>query len=245
MLLLALAIAPGLAICTYIFLKDQYNPEPRRHLLISFFLGFLSAAIAVILEMVLTASTEPYTKGTVWGTAFLAYIVVAFVEEWSKYIMVRLYAFPKPEFDEPFDGIVYAVMVSMGFATLENIAYVYQHGYAVAIMRMFLSVPAHATFAIIMGFYMGKAWEVTGIQRTKYLMTGLLMAVFWHGTFDFFLFMEEAKLVTRYIAEGLLFIGAIISFGFAVRLSRKAIAEHIALSAEMHRKSDEDPTAQG
>ena len=124
MLLLALAIAPGLAICTYIFLKDQYNPEPRRHLLISFFLGFLSAAIAVILELALTASTEPYTKGTVWGTAFLAYIVVAFVEEWSKYIMVRLYAFPKPEFDEPFDGIVYAVMVSMGFATLENIFYV-------------------------------------------------------------------------------------------------------------------------
>ena len=57
--------------------------------------------------------------------------------------------------------------------------------------------------------------------------------------------MEEAKLVTRYVAEGLLFIGAIISFAFAVRLSRKAIAEHIAISAKMYRKSDEDPTAQG
>ena len=136
-------------------------------------------------------------------------------------------------------------MVSMGFATLENIFYVYKHGYAVGIMRMFLSVPAHATFAIIMGFYMGKAWEVTGMKRTKDLMTGLLMAVFWHGTFDFFLFMEEAKLVSRYVAEGLLFIGAIISFAFAVRLSRKAIAEHIAISAEMHQKPDEGPTAQG
>lgn len=239
MLLLALAIAPGLAISLYIFLKDQYNPEPRRHLIISFFLGFLSAAIAVILELGLSATTEKYTRGSIWGTAFLAYIVVAFVEEWSKYVMVRLYAFPKPEFDEPFDGIVYAVMVSMGFATAENIAYVYQYGIGVAILRMFLSVPAHATFAVIMGFYMGKAWEVRGMQRTRFLMTGLFMAVFWHGTYDFFLFLGEAKLVTRYIAEGLLFLGAIISFMLAMYLSRKAIAEHIAISAEMHRKPEE------
>lgn len=234
MFLLALAIAPGLAISLYIFLKDQYNPEPRRHLIVSFFLGFLSAAIAVILELALTATTEKYTKGSVWGTAFLAYIVVAFVEEWSKYIMVRLYAFPKPEFDEPFDGIVYAVMVSMGFATAENIAYVYQYGVGVAILRMFMSVPAHATFAILMGYYMGKAWEVRGLLRSRYLMTGLIWAVFWHGTYDFFLFLEESKLAARYVTEGLLFIGAIISFVLAIRLSRKAVDEHIAVSKSMH-----------
>lgn len=237
MLLLALAVAPGIAISLYFFLKDQYNREPRRHILISFFLGFLSAAMAVVLELSLTTLTNEYTSGTVWGTAFLAYFIVAFVEEWSKYVMVRLYAFPKPEFDEPFDGIVYCVMVSMGFATAENIGYVYQYGIGVAILRMILSVPAHATFGVIMGYYMGKAWTKTGATRSRLLMTGLLVAVFWHGTYDFFLFLEESKLVAQYLAEGLLFLGAIISFGLAVVLSRRAVREHVALSEQLHRHS--------
>jgi protease PrsW len=234
MLLLALAIAPGLAISIYIFLKDQYNREPRRHLIISFFLGFLAAAIAVVTELAFSSVTEKYISGSVWGTAFMAYCIVAFVEEFCKYVMVRLYAFPKPEFDEPFDGIVYCVMVGMGFATAENIGYVYQYGFTVAIVRMFLSVPAHATFAVIMGYYMGKAWLRTGMPRTRILMTGLFMAVFWHGTFDFFLFLEESKLVAKYLAEGLLFLGAIVSFGFGIGLSRRAIVEHVSLSKDMH-----------
>jgi hypothetical protein len=33
MVLLRLSIAPGLAICLYIFLKDIYNKEPKRLLL--------------------------------------------------------------------------------------------------------------------------------------------------------------------------------------------------------------------
>ena len=241
MLLLALAIAPGIAISVFFFLKDQYNREPRKHILISFFLGFLSAAISVALELGLTLTTEKYTTGKIWGTAFMAYCVVALVEEWSKYIMVRYYAFPKPEFDEPFDGIVYCVMVSMGFATLENIAYVYQYGLGVAILRMFLSVPAHAIFGVIMGYYMGKAWTRSGKDRSRLLMTGLLMAVFWHGTFDFFLFLEENNLVSRYVADGLLFLGALASFGLALLLSRRAVREHMALSALMHKPlSDAD-----
>jgi protease PrsW len=233
MLLLALAIAPGIAISLFIFFKDQYNREPRRHLVTSFFLGFLSAAIALVAESFFISLFNSGARDSILNIAILAYLIVAFTEEWSKYIMVRLYAFPKPEFDEPFDGIVYAVMVSMGFATIENIGYVMEHGYTTAIMRMILSVPAHATFAIIMGYHMGKA-KFAGRKRTIFLMTGLFWAVFWHGSFDFFLFMEENKLLKEYISGGLLFLGALISFFLAIRLSRKAISEHINLSKQVH-----------
>ena len=71
--------------------------------------------------------------------------------------MLLWYAYRKKEFDEPFDGIVYAVMVGMGFATVENISYVSQYGLMTGIMRLFMAVPAHASFAIIMGYFMGKA----------------------------------------------------------------------------------------
>ena len=82
---------------------------------------------------------------------------MALVEEFSKYIIVRFYAQKKNEFNEPFDGIVYAVMVSMGFAALENILYTYQYGFGVGVTRAFTAVLAHATFGVIMGYFMGKA----------------------------------------------------------------------------------------
>jgi protease PrsW len=239
MLLLALAIAPGLAISLYIFFKDQYNREPRRHLVISFFLGILSAGIALIAETFLMGFTRDVFQESILTTAIQAFLVVALVEEWSKYIMVRSYAFPKPEFDEPFDGIVYAVMVSMGFATIENIGYVMEHGYTTAFLRMFLSVPAHACFAIIMGYNMGKA-KFAGSKRTAYMLKGIFWAVFWHGSYDFFLFLQDNKLVREFISGGLLFLGALISFLLAIRLSRNAIEEHVALSKQMHHEDQQN-----
>ncbi|MCE2833580.1 MAG: PrsW family glutamic-type intramembrane protease [Chitinophagaceae bacterium] len=148
MVLFALSIAPGIAISLYFFFKDEYNREPRRHVIISFFLGMVSALLAGVIESVALALTGDNGSESILFTALKAFLIVGFTEEWCKYLMVKKYAFPKPEFDEPFDGIVYAVMVSMGFATLENILYVMEHGLATAIIRMFLSVPAHACFAV-------------------------------------------------------------------------------------------------
>jgi RsiW-degrading membrane proteinase PrsW (M82 family) len=153
--------------------------------------------------------------------------------------MVRYYAFPKKEFDEPYDGIVYSVMVGMGFATIENIMYVMQHGYATAFVRMFLSVPAHGTFAVLMGYSIGKAW-INYDRRIMYMMLGLFWAVFFHGTFDFFLFLREDQLVKQYVSEIMLFSGAVISFAVAVWLSRRAIKEHIILSQQIHGDNQHD-----
>ncbi|MDX2048978.1 MAG: YhfC family glutamic-type intramembrane protease [Chitinophagaceae bacterium] len=239
MLLLSLAIAPGIAICLYIFFKDQYNKEPRRHLIVSFFLGVLSAFIALGLQLLLTPLHKALMPQNIFSIAIFAYLVVALTEEWSKYIMVRYYAFPKKEFDEPYDGIVYSVMVGMGFATIENIMYVMQHGYATAFVRMFLSVPAHGTFAVLMGYSIGKAW-INYDRRIMYMMLGLFWAVFFHGTFDFFLFLREDQLVKQYVSEIMLFSGAVISFAVAVWLSRRAIKEHVILSQQIHGDNQND-----
>ncbi len=233
MLLLALAIAPGIAICLYIFFKDQYNREPRKHLIISFLLGIVSALIALLLQILVTPVQRQLAGGGIFSIAAMAYLVIALSEEWSKYLVVRYYAYPKTEFDEPFDGIVYSVMVGMGFATIENIAYVMEHGLTTAVVRMFLSVPAHGTFAVLMGYSLGKAKFNPG-RRFYFCMRGLFWAVFFHGTFDFLLFLEENQELKKHIAQGLFFLAAISSFAIAVRLSRKAIREHIALSKQMH-----------
>lgn len=228
MTLLALAIAPGLAICLFIFLKDVYNREPKRLLFASFALGVLSIIPAYLIEK----AAMPYITTSITSLAFFAYLVVALSEEFSKFFVLRFYCYPQRKFDEPLDGIVYSVMVSMGFATIENINYVSVHGYGTAITRMFLSVPAHATFAVIMGYYVGKA-KFDPPNRFKFLLFGLLTAVFFHGTFDFFIFLQANDSINSYVSDTLLFGGAVVSYIVAIGLSRKHIRLHHSLSKKL------------
>ncbi len=223
MVLLALSIAPGIAICFYIYAKDKYNKEPLGLLIKCFFMGVLSAALAVLIE--------------IWGGNMLSkwmpernvahlllesFFIVALTEEWCKYFMLKKFAYRHAAFDEPFDGIVYSVMVSMGFATIENVGYVMQYGMDTAVMRMFLSVPAHGAFAVLMGYFVGIA-KMDSTKETINLAKGLLLATLFHGIFDGFLFLHESETVNKYVSDSLLTAGAIISYGIAIRLSFKAI----------------------
>ncbi|MFZ9388069.1 MAG: GNAT family N-acetyltransferase, partial [Chitinophagaceae bacterium] len=227
---LALAIAPGLAISLFIFHRDAYNREPKLNLIISFFLGVLSIVPAFFIERGL----DGYFDNSVTCKAARAFLLVAVTEELCKFAALRIYAYRKKSFDEPLDGIVYGVIVSMGFATLENILYVIGSaeagmGYQVAILRMFLSVPAHATFGVLMGYFVGRAkFE----PRRKHLLVfkGLFWAIFFHGAFDTFLFWQDSPEFKPYVPDLLLFLGAVASFIVALRMSLKLISKHRVLS---------------
>ena len=155
MLLLVLALAPALAIIVYIYLKDKYEREPVGLLLKNVALG---ASASVLITFFLGAFGNWFlpvsNPMSVLQQFIKAFVVVALVEEFSKYVIVRYYAQRNNEFDEPFDGIVYAVMVAMGFAALENILYVFQYGVSNGVLRAFTAVPAHATFAVLMGYFL-------------------------------------------------------------------------------------------
>ena len=234
--LLLLAIAPGIAISLYIYFKDRYNKEPPKYLLVCFLLGVVSAAAAALIEIAASSLFDDSIDSQL--PAFLslivqAFVVVAFTEEICKYVVLKKYAYPKPAFDEPFDGIVYGVMVGMGFATIENIAYVFEHGFATGVIRMFLSVPAHGAFAILMGYYTGLA-KFNKERSGSLLAKGLLLAILFHGLFDGFLFLAENETVTAYVSGALLVIGGLASYITALRLSLKAIKMHTTLSEKMH-----------
>ena len=151
-------------------------------------------------------------------------------------MLIQLCLLVQKAFDEPLDGIIYAVMVSMGFATLENIIYVLSHGFQTAIMRMFLSVPAHACFGVIMGYYVGMA-KFSKSRVRYYKRVGLLLAVLFHGAFDFFLFLQQSQEVLRYVSSGLLVFGALTSYYVAIRLSLRSIRLHQELSRIEYERS--------
>ncbi len=235
----ALAAAPGIAICIYIFYKDIYNREPAFNLIISFVLGCLAIIPAIALEK---AFAPLAVDGTRVGVAIFAFGVVGFTEEFCKFAGLRLYAYRQKSFDEPLDGIVYSLMVSMGFATVENIMYVYKFaqygmGYQVAFQRMFLSVPAHATFAVIMGYFVGKA-KFDRPRSFMLLLGGLLAATFFHGLYDFFLFVKQYSFVDQEASDLLLLGGAIVSLVVALVLSKRLIRQHRNLSAELFKKEN-------
>jgi RsiW-degrading membrane proteinase PrsW (M82 family) len=212
MWLLALALAPVVAIVWYIIYLDKLNKEPVKMLLLTFLFGIISVLPAILLEIFGgNALGQINSLPKAW---FHAFIVVALSEELAKYFFLRKYVFSKPYFDEPYDGIVYAIMISMGFAAIENVMYVMQGGTAVAIMRMFTAVPAHASFAVLMGYWVGRA-KMENKPQLNWL--GLGSAVLFHGLYDFFLLAE--------LFPGQVF-GAILSLIIALIFSRSAIKIH-------------------
>mgnify|MGYP000518921623 CR=1 FL=1 len=214
--LLLLAVAPAMVIILYIYFKDKFEKEPIKFLFKNFTLGATASILITFVLGAIVGNLIPVTDGRSVLQMFVkAFVTIALVEEFSKYVIVRYYAQRNKEFNEPFDGIVYAVMVSMGFATLENILYTFQYGVETGIVRAFTAVPAHATFAILMGYFMGKA--KFSKNRFQLNIIGLLVATIFHGAYDFFLFID--------FVPGI-WIGAFVSLFIGIVLSRKAIKRH-------------------
>lgn len=228
--LLALAVAPGFAIVFYIYWKDKYDREPLKNLFICFFLGMLGIIPALLIQKQLQPALEYYfPHNSLTYFSIFAFIVVSLSEELVKFVMLRFYAYPAKCFDEPFDGITYSVMVGMGFATLENIMYVFNYGFTTGVLRMFMSVPSHATFAVLMGYYIGLA-KFDKKNSAKHMLRGLFLATFFHGVYDFFLFLQDSPQVTRYVSNSLLIGGAIVSYAIAIIISIRSIRLHHEIS---------------
>jgi RsiW-degrading membrane proteinase PrsW (M82 family)/ribosomal protein S18 acetylase RimI-like enzyme len=235
MIYIALAIAPGLAICIFIFSRDAYNREPRLNLIMSFFYGALAILPAIFIE----AGLDGQIENSPVGIAAKSFFLIALTEECCKFLALRYYSYRQKSFDEPFDGIVYSVMVSMGFATVENLLYVWNsaqagQGLQVAFIRMFLSVPAHATFGVLMGYHVGRA-KFEPSKEKRLMLLGLFWAILFHGSFDTLLFWQQSPAIREYASALALFGGAVVSFIVALRLSLRLINKHRLLSQRTFR----------
>jgi RsiW-degrading membrane proteinase PrsW (M82 family) len=175
----------------FVFVRDKYEREPLGRVLLVYFLSFFAVIPAAIFEM----SFMGVEKFGLIGVAIASFGIIAFSEEGSKYLALRLLVLEKRFFNEVYDGILYAVAASLGFATVENIMYVAfsgSGGLGVALLRAILSVPGHALWGVMMGYYAGVARFEPNRQRARALVwKGLLLAIFFHGLYDFFAFGSE------------------------------------------------------
>lgn len=180
--MLLLAILPTIIILIFILSHDKYNKEPRSLLIKLFAVGMLTVIPAVMLERLFPEVLYPS-----WSDVLLsAFVGVALIEEGIKFLGARLFSYRNRAYDEIYDGVIYCVCVSLGFATVENILYVMQTGISTAIIRAVTAVPAHTIFAVVMGYYMsmGKFYDQ---GRFYYKTMSVLAPVILHGIYDFIL----------------------------------------------------------
>ena len=199
MLLLVIALAPSIALIIYFYSKDKYEKEPLSLLIKAFFAGFFVTFLVVVFELILMFAAVRITE-QILRIFFFAFVIAAGVEEGFKFLVFRLLIYKNKEFNEPYDGILYAVMISLGFATMENIFYVvsfylkagFKGIVTVGIERAILAVPLHALAAVIMGYYFGmaKTTKDKALEK-KYIFAGLGLAILAHGFYDFFLLFNS------------------------------------------------------
>jgi len=212
MLLVTLSISPGIFIMVTIYNLDEYDKEPLWLLALAFIFGAINLHLDIdILDFLFSLITAENDFIRIGEEA----LSVGFTEELLKFIVVMLIIYPNKNFDEPFDGIVYSVFVGMGFATAENMTFVLQGGAGLAVMRMLSAIPAHFVFAVLMGYYLGKA---KSSKNSQFLFIGLslLIPVLIHSLYDYFLFLD--------FVPGL-WIGGIVTLILAFLIAKKSMLE--------------------
>ena len=186
MLLIAISVFPVIVILLYIYFRDKYEKEPLGLLLKAFMGGILSAIVTLLVLSPFDGNFSPF-NAVVSTALFRAFVWAAIPEELFKFLFLYWIIWKNRNFNEYYDGIVYAVFISLGFGCLENILYVTEHGVGVGILRGILAVPAHALFGVIMGFYFSAA-RFSHTHTAANLSKSLVYAIITHGIYDFLIF---------------------------------------------------------
>jgi RsiW-degrading membrane proteinase PrsW (M82 family) len=191
--LAVLSAVPALAVFLAVRRLDRRRPEPLSTLAVTFVLGAVLASIAAVFN---TPVGEVFGYVPIVGQALFFFLFVGPIEETVKWLAVRLYAYPRPEFDAVIDGAVYGAVAGLGFATIENAVFVvqgllqasstgapaFQAAVTTATVRS-LAGPGHVLYSAFAGYYLGLAKAVPE-HRGPLAVKGLLVAALLHGFYN-------------------------------------------------------------
>ena len=198
------ALLPVFLILRYVYLLDKNEREPLNFVLKVVIYGAIFSIPCAAAERFLISMISMYYDPATIQFAWMENTVgVALVEEFSKWLVLMLIVWKNRNFDYRYDGIVYAVSASLGFAALENILYVVSYGTGVSIGRAIFAIPGHATFGVFMGYWLSRAktfWLDGKTVRMKICkLLALCIPMLIHGAYDFLLSEQVAALGYQYV----------------------------------------------
>ena len=190
LVILALALGPGVFWVWYFYHRDKFEPEPAALIIKIFLIG---ALITIPVALI-----EGFFGLFIASPVIMGVVVAPVVEEYGKFWVVRRFIYRDVEFDEPMDGIVYAASAALGLASFENVLYVFA-AYAASpslalgtvAIRAIFSVPGHALFSSVWGYALGRAKFTAAQRRPAIIARGLALAMVLHGIFNFLLFSAD------------------------------------------------------
>ncbi|GGH68931.1 protease PrsW [Compostibacillus humi] len=177
--ILSAGLAPSFALLSYFYLKDKVT-EPISLIIRTFLTGAILVFPIMFIQYVLTS--EDITNNYFIQSFFF----IAFFEEFFKWFIFVFTIYYHDEFDDHYDGIVYGVSISLGFASVENILYLITNGIEYAFMRAFFPVSSHALFGVIMGYYFGKA-KLTPHHTNFNRFLAFFIPFVLHGIYNYIL----------------------------------------------------------
>lgn len=219
-ILIAAAVIPAVVLLVKVYKVDHLDKESPRLLWNLVVRGVIATVFAMLTEWIGEFVLSSFVQEqTVLYNFLLYFIVVAVSEEGFKYLLMKQRTWKDPEFNFQFDGVVYAVFVSLGFAIWENISYVLMYGFGTALVRAVTAVPGHACFGVFMGAWYGlaKKYESYGMhsQSKTCRVVALLSSIVLHGCYDFTASIENQNYAWIFVAF------VVVMFIVAFRLVKK------------------------
>ena len=225
--LLLISILPVYIIIRYVYNKDN-EKEPIKLLIKLFIFGILSCIPAVVLEVLLGNIFGDIEELNLYKLFLYVLICVAFVEEICKWIIVMKTTYNNKEFDQIYDAIIYSVLVSLGFAFIENIFYVYDGGITIGLFRAISAIPSHAANAIVMGNYIGlsKIAKINNNSKVYYknLYLSIFMPVILHTLYDYFIFTGKLAFIIIF------FVFLIYIYYYSINILKKICNNNIKIN---------------
>lgn len=184
-ILLSVAIAPGLALFSYFYLRNEISNEPSRTLFHTFIYGAIMTFPILFIQHV-------FTEEQMLQSAFIRNVLFSStVEEFFKWLILVMAIYQHVDFEDPYDGILYGVSISLGFATVENILYLFTYGVHTAFIRALLPVSSHAIFGVVMGYYLGRAKFAKFQSSRPLLFVALIVPLGLHMIYNGILAIQE------------------------------------------------------
>ena len=208
--LIIMAVIPAIVLMRDVYRSDRLDRESPKLLFSLVLMGIISTLIAYVIERV--------TDG--FGSMAIQCLIIGLAEEGAKYLVLRYRTWREPEFNCQYDGVVYAVFVSLGFALWENISYVLSYGISTALLRAVTAVPGHACFGVFMGVWYGlaKRFDLAGDLKSRKTCLALcvILPALIHALYDYIAMTD----VTEWVF--IVFIAAL--FYVAFQIIKKASA---------------------
>lgn len=188
-LLIAAAVIPAVLLMIRVYRSDRLEREPTRLLLGLVLRGILATVLALVAERIGEFTLAFFfDERSLLYRLLLCFVVVGGSEEGAKLLLLKWHTWRSPSFDCQFDGVVYAVFVSLGFALWENIGYVAMYGLGTALIRAVTAVPGHACFGVFMGMWYSTARRYANCglsdQSKSCLWKAFYIPVLLHGCYD-------------------------------------------------------------